>query len=92
MTCGDICVTLSNVVPLYTELLKHFGIFLSISTLISVMKAAVIKLKDTLELYYDISGHSCTVETLLDPRIWYDYYSVRYDEDPDTNEGPEDIL
>ena len=56
------------------------------------MKGAINKCKDTLERYYDITSHSCTKSTLLDPRFWLGYYFVQYDGDPYKNEDPEDIL
>ena len=92
MICGDTYVTLSKVVPLYTKLSEHIDIFLMISTLTNEMKGAIIKCKDTLERYYDITSHSFTVATLLDPRFRLGYYCVRYGEDPDKNEDLEDIL
>ena len=56
------------------------------------MKGAIIKCKDTLERCYGATSHSCTVATMLDPLFRLGYYSVRYDEDPNKNVDPGDIL
>ena len=92
MICGDTYVTQSKVLPLYTELLEHIDIFLKISALKNEMKGAIIKCKDTLERCYGATSHSCTVATMLDPLFRLGYYSVRYDEDPNKNVDPGDIL
>ena len=56
------------------------------------MNESYIKCKDTLKRYYDITGQICTVATLIDPRFWLGYISVRYDKDPNKNEKLGDIL
>ena len=42
MTCGNTYVTLSKVVPLYTELLDHISIFLENSTITNEIKGAIL--------------------------------------------------